>query len=55
MNTRKKIQDKSTEQTEDHVPESAYPKEISQQCTPTTHRSSALPEHLGSFIPVSDH
>jgi len=24
-------------------PGSAYPKEISQQCTPTTHRSSALP------------
>ena len=29
--------------TEDHVPWICLPKEISQQCTPATHRSSALP------------
>jgi len=40
-------QDKSTGQT---LHGSAYPKEISQQCTPATHRSSALPEcPLGVF------
>ena len=37
-------------------PVSAYPKEISQQCTPATH-TEAVHCHilLGSSIPVSDH
>jgi len=37
-------------------PGSANPKEISQQCTSATHRSSALlGGPLGVFHPVSDH
>ena len=64
MNTRKKIQDKSIGQTEGHVPWIclvAYPRAISQQCTPATHAEvdaiSALPSLvlLGVSIPISDH
>ena len=38
-------------------PGSAYPKEISQQCTPTTHTEAVHCQrvHLGVSIPVSDH
>ena len=38
-------------------PGSAYPKEISQQCTPATHTEAVHCQgsSWGSYIPVSDH